>query len=95
MTDQPQGSKTLAIDIGGSGLKMLTLDAAGNPVTERTRMPTPKTPRPAAVLDVLHSMLADHGDFDRVSAGFPGVVVDGKSAPPPISTKTDLASTSP
>ena len=78
MSDQLQGPKTLAIDIGGSGLKMLILDAAGNAVTERTRVPTPKTPRPAAVLDVLRSMLSDHGDFDRVSAGFPGVVVDGE-----------------
>ena len=38
MPDQPLGPKTLAIDIGGSGLKMLILDAAGNAVTERTRM---------------------------------------------------------
>ena len=78
MTDHPQGPKTLAIDIGGSGLKMLVLDAAGNPITERTRKPTPKKPRPQAVLEVLHGMLPEHGEFDRVSAGFPGVVVEGE-----------------
>lgn len=78
MTDQAPGPKTLAIDIGGSGLKMLVLDAAGNAITERTRQPTPRKPRPKAVLDVLKSMCPEHGEFDRVSAGFPGVVVDGE-----------------
>lgn len=78
MSDQPQGPKTLAIDIGGSGLKMLVLDAAGNAITERTRQPTPKKPRPQAVLDVLKGMYSEHGEFDRVSAGFPGVVVNGE-----------------
>lgn len=78
MTDQPSGPKTLAIDIGGSGLKMLVLDEAGNAITKRTRKPTPKKPRPQAVLDVLKSMCPGHGEFDRVSAGFPGVVVDGE-----------------
>ena len=29
--------RTLAIDIGGSGLKMLVLDAAGAPISERER----------------------------------------------------------
>jgi polyphosphate glucokinase len=78
MTDQPSGPKTLAIDIGGSGLKMLVLDAAGDPVTKRTRKQTPKIPVPQAVLDVLNSMIPQHGEFDRVSAGFPGVVADGE-----------------
>lgn len=78
MTDQPPGPKTLAIDIGGSGLKMLVLDAAGNAITKRTRKPTPRTPRPQAVLKTLLGMIPQHGEFDRVSAGFPGVVVDGE-----------------
>lgn len=78
MSDQSAGPRTLAIDIGGSGLKMLVLDPEGNPVTKRTRKRTPKKPTPQAVLDVLNRMLAAHGEFDRVSAGFPGVVVDGE-----------------
>ena len=78
-----QGPLTLAIDIGGSGLKMLVLDASGEPVTERTRVPTPRPALPAPVLDALVSQFGDHGRFDRVSVGFPGVVVDGvtKNAP--------------
>ena len=37
---------TLSVDIGGTGLKMMVLDPAGKPVTERLRMLTPKNPTP-------------------------------------------------
>jgi polyphosphate glucokinase len=68
---------TLAIDIGGSGLKMLTLDANGEAVTERQRVATPKKGTPEAVLEVLDGMIAQQGEFDRISVGFPGVVTSG------------------
>jgi len=68
---------TLAIDIGGSGLKMLVLDSQGQPVTERTRRDTPRPALPGAVLMAIESQLNEHGKFDRISVGFPGVVVDG------------------
>jgi len=68
---------TLAIDIGGSGLKMLTLDANGEALTERLRVATPKKATPEAVLKVLDGMIAKHGAFDRISVGFPGVVTGG------------------
>ena len=68
---------TLAIDIGGSGTKMLVLDTAGNPVTERTRLPTPHPATPEAILNVIKDQLPSHNKFDRISVGFPGVVVDG------------------
>ena len=32
---------TLAVDIGGTGLKMLCLDPEGKPITERLRVLTP------------------------------------------------------
>jgi polyphosphate glucokinase len=70
-------AKTLAIDIGGSGLKMIVLDEAGTPVTERTRIATPQPATSDAVLEALSSMLGAHGAFDRVSVGFPGVVEEG------------------
>lgn len=70
-------AKTLAIDIGGSGLKMLVLDETGQPVTERTRVLTPQPATADAVLAALSEMLPSHGAFDRVSVGFPGVVEDG------------------
>lgn len=69
--------RTLAIDIGGTGLKMRVLDAAGTPVTKRTRTLTPSPATPAAVLDLLQADSAAHAPYDRIAAGFPGVVVDG------------------
>ena len=41
---------TLCIDIGGSGLKAMLLDAKGHPVSERQRVVTPAIPTPRAVL---------------------------------------------
>ncbi|MBL4845312.1 MAG: ROK family protein [Planctomycetes bacterium] len=68
---------TLAIDIGGTGLKMIALDEAGTPVTERTRVLTPSPPTADAVLAGLTGMLGSHGEYDRVSVGFPGVIEAG------------------
>ncbi|HEV8549967.1 MAG TPA: ROK family protein [Polyangiaceae bacterium] len=68
---------TLSIDIGGTGIKMIVLDQEGKPLTERMRMLTPHPARPAAVLEVIRRMLVEKPRFDRVSVGFPGVVVDG------------------
>lgn len=75
--DEPKGPLTLSIDIGGSGVKMMILDAAGQPLTDRLRRNTPEQPTPALMLGEIVSMAAEIGAFDRVSVGFPGVVVDG------------------
>ncbi|HUG82409.1 MAG TPA: ROK family protein [Bryobacterales bacterium] len=77
MAEDFHGIRTLAIDIGGSGLKMLVLDETGTPVTERSRKPTPQKGTPENVLAVLKKQIAGQGAFDRVSVGFPGVVIDG------------------
>jgi polyphosphate glucokinase len=68
---------TLCVDIGGTGIKMITLDEKGVPMTERLRTLTPHPAKPEAVLGVVRSMLSAKPGFDRVSVGFPGVVVDG------------------
>jgi polyphosphate glucokinase len=68
---------TLAIDIGGSGLKAMLLDATGTPVSERVRIPTPAIPTPRAVLAELGKLAGSLPGFDRVSVGFPGVVKRG------------------
>jgi polyphosphate glucokinase len=68
---------TMTIDVGGSGLKAMLLDAKGKPVSDRQRVVTPDVPTPDAVLkglDELHKLM---GQFDRVSVGFPGVVKRG------------------
>ena len=69
--------RTLAIDIGGTGLKMMTLDLRGEPLNARDRRLTPEMPTPGAVLAVLEAMIAAQPEFDRVSVGFPGVVSGG------------------
>jgi polyphosphate glucokinase len=73
----PAGPVTLAIDIGGSGLKAMLLDAAGKPASERQRVATPAMPTPQAVLDGLDELRKLLPDFDRASVGFPGVVKRG------------------
>jgi len=69
--------RTLAIDIGGTGIKGLVLDAKGVPVSERVRIETPRPATPTAVLHVISSLIAQQPKFDRVSVGFPGVIRDG------------------
>jgi len=71
------GPITLAIDIGGSGLKAMLLDSKGHPVSERQRIPTPVIPTANAVLKTLDELRAMLPKFDRVSVGFPGVVKRG------------------
>jgi polyphosphate glucokinase len=70
---------TLAIDIGGTGVKIMALDAEGRPLTERLRTPTPDPPTPKAILEALNQLKAQAPKFDRVSAGFPGVIKEGKT----------------
>lgn len=74
---------TLTIDIGGTGTKMLRLDEDGAAIGERMRELTPRPAFPEPILVVVKRMLDALGPFDRVSVGFPGVVVRGivKTAP--------------
>jgi polyphosphate glucokinase len=69
--------RTLCIDIGGTGIKAIILDAEGKPITERTRVETPDPGLPPAVLGVLEEIARAQGEFDRVSVGFPGVIIEG------------------
>jgi polyphosphate glucokinase len=71
------GPFTLAVDIGGTGIKVLVLDRDGQPASQRTAEPTPHPATPEAVLDVIAKLAAAHPEFDRVAAGFPGVIRNG------------------
>jgi polyphosphate glucokinase len=71
------GVITLCLDIGGTGLKGMTLDEKGKPTSDRVRLPTPQPAAPEAVLAVLGQIAGQLPAFGRVAAGFPGVVVDG------------------
>ncbi|MBD1862488.1 MULTISPECIES: ROK family protein [Trichocoleus] len=72
--------RTLSVDIGGSGVKVMVLDKAGHALTQRSRVETPQPPIPDAVIVVIAQLTEGQGEFDRVSVGFPGVVRNGVTA---------------
>jgi polyphosphate glucokinase len=65
---------TLCIDIGGTGIKAIILDPDGTPITQRSRVLTPRPAIPSAVMDGIKKAIAGFKDYDRISVGFPGVV---------------------
>ena len=71
------GLTTLAIDIGGTGLKASVLDSAGNLMGNRVRTKTTYPCPPHELMDALTALVEPLRGFDRVSAGFPGVVRKG------------------
>ena len=71
--------RTLAVDIGGTGLKLALLDDDGNMIGERVRVLTPPRPvSPETLIETLAAAADGLGAFDRVSVGFPGAVRDGR-----------------
>lgn len=72
-----KGARTLALDIGGTGLKGMVLDHEGKPLNERVRVETPRPATPSALLGALAEVIRAQPHYDRVSVGFPGVVMDG------------------
>jgi polyphosphate glucokinase len=69
--------KTLAVDVGGTGIKCLVLDSGDKAITENLRIATPKPAIPKAIVGAILKLAKQQGNFDRVSVGFPGVVRDG------------------
>ena len=80
MNDADNGgpAKTLAIDVGGTGLKASVLDESGKMLTKRVRVPTPHPCPPELLVDTLVKLMAPLSPYDRISVGFPGVVRDGR-----------------
>jgi polyphosphate glucokinase len=71
------GPTTLAIDIGGTGLKASVLDATGAMERDRVRISTPYPLPPDKLVTVLSDLVRPLPSYERVSAGFPGMVRDG------------------
>lgn len=74
---EDNGIRTLSVDIGGSGVKVMLLDSKGNPLNERARKETPQPAKPEPVINAIVELAATQAEFHRVSVGFPGVVRDG------------------
>lgn len=69
---------TLAIDIGGTSIKMMVLNATGQPITEYLHELTPNPATREAVCHLIYDMIQRLTvKFDRISVGFPGVVKQG------------------
>jgi len=86
MTARSSGPKlfnTLAIDIGGTGLKASVLDENGKMEHDRVRVATPYPLSPQKLVLELQKLIGQLPAFDRVSVGFPGMVRAGQilSAP--------------
>lgn len=70
----PQHPRTLAIDVGGTGLKASVLDARGKMIADRVSIDTPYPCPPKVMVKALVALVEPLPAFDRVSVGFPGYV---------------------
>jgi polyphosphate glucokinase len=73
----PTRAITLAIDVGGTGLKASVLDQTGEMETKKVRVPTTYPLSPGALVKALVDLVEPLPSYDRVSVGFPGVVRSG------------------
>jgi polyphosphate glucokinase len=85
----PEHPFTIAIDVGGTGLKADVLDEAGQPVADRVRISTTYPMPPELMVTTLTTLVSKLREGDRVSCGFPGMVREGHvlSAPHFVTTK--------
>lgn len=66
--------KILAIDIGGSHIKSILLDADANHIEERRRTATPKPATKDAVIEIIRQQALETPGFTKAAAGFPGFI---------------------
>ena len=69
--------RTLAIDVGGTRIKAAVVDADGGMLSERVRVKTPHPCTPDLLMDSVVTLVGPLGEYERVSAGFPGMVRHG------------------
>ena len=74
---EPEHPFTLAVDIGGTGLKASVLDANGAMVADRVKIPTPYPLPPDKLVASLQRLVAPLPKAERASCGFPGMVRGG------------------
>jgi polyphosphate glucokinase len=68
---------TLAVDIGGTGLKASVLDAGGAMVADRVKVATTYPMSPDQLVATLATLVAPLPTAERASVGFPGMVRAG------------------
>jgi polyphosphate glucokinase len=77
------GPRTLAIDIGGTGLKASVLGSTGALAADRVRVDTTYPCSPQDLVAALAKLVGPLPAYERIAAGFPGMVREGRvlSAP--------------
>ncbi|MCU0296678.1 MAG: ROK family protein, partial [Candidatus Nanopelagicales bacterium] len=85
MTESPHATTiwppdvlTLAVDVGGSGLKASVLDTNGQMIADRVRIETPYPCPPPLLVQKLTELKEQLPNAARASVGFPGLVRSGK-----------------
>jgi len=75
--------KILAIDIGGSHIKAVTLDIDGKFLKDYEREITPQPASPEKVIALIKELASRFPEYDKIATGFPGYVKEGvvKTAP--------------
>src|SRR5438270_12416913 len=68
---------TLAVDVGGTGIKASVLDATGQLEHARVRTDPPYPLSPQRLLIEIEQLMAQLPPFDRVADGFPAMVRGG------------------
>jgi len=71
-------ARTLAVDVGGTGLKAVVLSPDGEMISERVRHETRYPCSPPVLLDDLEALAKTQPEYDRVSVGFPGAIRRGR-----------------
>lgn len=77
-TTWPATVRTLAVDIGGSGIKASVLNPQGEMVVDRVRLDTPYPCPPATLVRAIEQVVSGMRDVQRASVGFPGLVRGGR-----------------
>lgn len=72
------GVATLAVDIGGTGLKASVLDDHGEMEATRVRVATIYPMPPDHLVAAVHALVVPLPPYQRVAVGFPGVVRGGR-----------------
>jgi polyphosphate glucokinase len=68
---------TLAVDVGGTGIKAATLDDRGKMISDRQKIKTPHNATPKKVIAIIQELSKMVGKAERASVGFPGVIKKG------------------
>lgn len=77
MINWPADTLTLAIDIGGSGIKASVINKDGEMICERIRMETPYPSHPEGFSQIIADFVKVLPKANRASVGYPGLVRNG------------------